>query len=467
MKANPILRSDAYKYTHYNQYPPNTQHVYSYFESRGGKYPEIMFYGLQMILKKHFVGQKIEQWMVNDAADFCKEVFGTDTYFNRAGWQRIIDIHGGKLPLRIKAVPEGSIVPTHNVFMTMENTDPELWWLTNFMETILVQMWYPITVCTESYMIKKSIERWARKTGTHVTPFHFHDFGFRGVSSVESAGIGGSAHLVNFMGTDTMEGIFAAKKYYHARLCGHSVVASEHSTMTSWGGPEYEIEAVENILNQCPDDKIVSIVIDSYDMYNFIKNILGGKLKDRIIKREGRVVARPDSGNPIEVSVKALQGLEEVFGVTTNDLGYKTINHNVGIIYGDGIEYESINHILANVVGHKYSVDNIVFGGGGALLQHPNRDTQKFAFKCSHAIVDGIGRDVYKKPITDSGKNSKAGRLILVELDNKLQTLREDNTEGISPIYDKMQTVFENGELLIETTFDEIRAIAESEFKKI
>ena len=450
--ANFILYSDAYKHSHWRQYPKGTTHIYSYFESRGGKFDSTVFYGLQILLKKYFEGVVIEQWMIEEADEFCKKMFGFD-YFNRKGWQRIVDVHGGRLPIRIKAVPEGTAVPLHNVLMSVENTDPEIPFITNFVETALVQVWYAITVCTNSYNIKKVIGEYAKKAGEQVSPFHLNDFGFRGVSSRESAGIGGSAHLVNFMGTDTLEGIKYAMDYYGADVCGYSVMAAEHSTVTAYT-KEGELNAYTSFLENFPDEALLSIVCDSYDTMNAVDNLFGKVLKDKILARKGKLVVRPDSGYPPQISVDVLRSLWNSFGGTVNDQGYKVLDPHVGVIYGDGIDIESIDRILFNVVDlNGFAPSNIVFGCGSALLQQVNRDTQQFAFKCSAAQINGKWVDIWKDPVTDAGKASKRGRQILLKEDAGYRT---SNNPWESP-QDVMQVVFENGIIRKEYTFDEVR----------
>lgn len=456
-KRNIILTSDYYKSTHHKQYPKDTKIVYSYGESRGGKFPATLFFGLQAFIHEYMEGVIVEQWMIEEADKFLKRGFGFD-YFNREGWQRIIDVHGGKLPIKIRAVQEGTIVPTNNVLFTIENTDEELPWLTNFIETSLLRgIWYPTTVATLSYNIKKSINDFCIKTGCEISPFHLNDFGARGVSSGESAGLGGMAHLINFLGTDTIEGILAAQKYYNADVCGYSVMASEHSTTTIYG-KEYELQAYQHFLDNCPDEATLSVVIDSYDTENAVKNLLGGALKDKILARKGKVVFRPDSGDPVEISLSIVQWLWDIFGGTINEKGYKILDPHVGIIYGDSMNYENISKVLENFANHQFAASNIVFGSGGALIQSVNRDTQKFAIKCSAAKRGDNWIHVFKDPITDHGKRSKKGRLALVRYDNNEYTtvpeeLARDEDNLLIPI-------FENGVLLKKYTFDEVRNTA-------
>ncbi len=451
MDNNILLLTDAYKQTHWMQYPPNTQRIYSYLESRGGKFDETVFFGLQILLKKYLEGNVVTQEKIEEAEVFCKKVFGHE-YFNRKGWEYILDEYRGRLPIEIKSVPEGYIIPTKNVLLTIENTDDEVPFITNFLETLLVQVWYPITVATTSYKIRQLISSYARKSGESISPFHLNDFGFRGVSSVESAGIGGAAHLVCFDGTDTLEGIKYAMKYYNSDVCGGSVMAAEHSTITSYGR-ENERVAYKTIIDRCPNGGVVSLVSDSYDITNAVDNIYGCDLKDYILSRDVKVVIRPDSGNPIEVSRKVMETVWDKFGGELNSKEFKVLNKKIGVIYGDGINYDSIDAILHELVDVNYfAPSNIIFGMGGGLLQQLNRDTQRMAFKCSAAKINGLWRDVYKDPITDVGKRSKRGRLKLVCKDGIYTTLPYDDLGD-----NVLQRVFYNGSICKEYTFDEIK----------
>ncbi len=450
---NIILLTDSYKISHYKQYPPMTSTIYSYFESRGGRFENVVFFGLQYYLKEYLSGQVVTQEGINDAALLYEKHFDNTDLFNRAGWEYILQHHGGRLPVRIKAVPEGSAIPVHNVMMTIENTDPECYWLTNSLETLLVQAWYGCTVATLSREIKRVITQYLEETGDPaLINFKLHDFGFRGVSSVESAGLGGAAHLVNFMGTDTIAALTFIQSYYNTQNCyGYSIPAAEHSTITSWGR-ENEARAYANMLTQYPEG-LVACVSDSYDIYAACDRIWGQELHDAVLARKGTLVVRPDSGKPSEVVLKVMEILGERFGTSTNEKGFKVLHPNVRVIQGDGVDYDSIGEILSVLKEHGWSADNIAFGMGGALLQKLDRDTQKFAFKCSAAVVDGEERDVFKQPITDSGKNSKRGRLKLVRTpEGGFVTLSED-TVGL----DILQTVFENGVVKQEYTFDDVK----------
>lgn len=452
---NIILLTDSYKVTQYPQYPEKTTNVYSYFESRGGMFPETVFFGLQYVLQT-YLSTPVTREMIDEADVFYSQHFGNNTIFNKAGWEYILEKHGGKLPVKIKAVPEGTVVPTSNILMSIENTDPNCYWLTNYLETILSQIWYPTTVATLSREMKKLILKYLDKTGDpSLISFKLHDFGFRGVSSIESAGIGGAAHLVNFMGTDTVAALILANKTYKAGMAGFSIPASEHSTITSWY-QDGEKDAFKNMIEKYGDNPLYACVSDSFDIYRACERYWGTELKDLVLNAKGTLVVRPDSGIPHVVVVRCLDILGEKFGYTINTKGYKVLNPKVRLIQGDGIDYEETRRILVEMERSGWSADNVAFGMGGGLLQKINRDTQRFAFKCSSAIVNGQERDVFKCPVTDGGKTSKKGRLSLVEKNGKLETAK-----GSDKPNDLLVTVYENGEILRTYNFSEIRERAQ------
>jgi nicotinamide phosphoribosyltransferase len=455
---NIILLTDSYKVSHYKQYPPNTKTVYSYFESRGGMFSETVFFGLQYFLKE-YLSTPVTMEMIDEAEELFAMHFGDKTLFNRAGWEYIVAKHGGKLPVRIKAVPEGTVVPTLNALMTVENTDPECFWLTNYLETLLSQVWYPCTVATNSREMKKLILKYLEKTGDpSLISFKLHDFGFRGVSSVETAGLGGAAHLVNFMGTDTVAGLLVARNSYKEQMAGFSIPAAEHSTITSWG-QDYEKEAFRNMIKQYGSGNLYAVVSDSYDIFRACSHIWGKELKAEVEAANGTLVIRPDSGIPNQVVVKCLDLLGEAFGYTINTKGYKVLNPKVRLIQGDGIDLEEVRKILDNMDRNGWSADNVAFGSGGGLLQKFNRDTSKYAFKCSYAKIGNSDVEVFKQPITDAGKVSKKGRLSLINKDGRLVTMKGERPG------DLLVTVYENGEILNETSFANIRERASVQSK--
>ena len=467
---NILTLTDSYKTSHWKQYPKGSTKVYSYLESRGGKFDNTMFYGLQYFIKQYLSGQVVTEEKIQKAKRFWDAHLGSD-HFNEAGWRHILDNHNGHLPVRIKAVPEGTVVKTGNVLVTVENTDPEVPWLTNFLESILLQVWYPITVGTLSREVKKNLINYLKKTTSYkpeeisgVVAFMLHDFGFRGVSSVESSGLGGSSHIVNFMGTDTVSAILFAQEFYNTENpLAFSIPASEHSTITSWGEP-FEVKAMENMLDSYPTG-LVACVSDSFDIIRACRDYWGTALRDKILSRDGRLVIRPDSGDPVQTLKQIFHILWDKFGGTTNDKGFKVLDPHVRVIQGDGVNYESISDICDMMIEEGFSVENIAFGMGGALLQKVDRDTQKFAFKCSSITINGEEAEVRKNPIeinekgerVQSFKKSKAGRLKLVNG----QTIEHSNDEE----GDELVEVFLNGKVMKEWTFEEVRERAQVEIQ--
>lgn len=445
MKTNLLLLADAYKYSHYKLYAPGTTKIYSYLESRGGMFDDTVFYGLQYFLKEYLQGQAFTKQDIDEAEELLNGVFGTKGIFNRANFEYILDQHNGRLPVRIKAVAEGTVVPTHNVLMTIENTDPKCFWLTNFLETPLMQVWYPSTVATLSREIRKVVEQYFSKTADDTAKgaidFVLNDFGFRGVSSVESAGLGGSAHLLSFMGSDTVYASHFAKKYYDAqKVYGMSVPATEHSIMTLLG-PQGEKEVFEHVLNAYPTG-ILSVVSDSYNIFNAVGELWGTQLKDKVLQRKGRLVIRPDSGDPVQTLLKVFGILFDKFGFTVNSKGFRVLPEQIRVIQGDGIDYDSIKSIYEALLNNKISAENLVLGMGGALLQKVNRDTQKFALKCSYAEVNGAKVDVKKSP---------------VELNASGQVVPSFKTSKAGRVGDLLPTVFEDGEIKKNYSFEEVR----------
>lgn len=455
---NNIIDTDSYKSSHWLQYPARTELVHSYLESRGSErdWKHTAFFGLQYILKRYFLAN-----FTQDMVEEAREVISAHGEpFNYEGWTSLIKKHRGRLPLRVRAVAEGSVVPLRNVLMTVENTDPEFFWLTSWFETQLMRIWYPCTVATQSWHIKRDVYRYLTETADDADAeisFKVHDFGARGVSSQETAAIGGAAHLVNFLGTDTMAALLIHRNFYNAPMAGFSIPAAEHSTITSWGR-ENEAEAYRNMLrNFAKPGSLVAVVSDSWNIFEAVEKIWGEQLRQEVVDSGATVVIRPDSGEPVEVVSKVAALLGEKFGTDINSKGYKVLR-NVRIIQGDGVNEQSIRAILERLKSEGFSTSNIAFGIGGALLQKIDRDTLKFAYKCSAIRADGRLIEVYKQPITDSGKNSKRGRLDLILNDaGEYETVKLDDVER-KAANSQMRAVFENGELLIDDNLDAIRA---------
>ncbi len=461
--TNLILMTDSYKLSHFKQYPPGTTRVSSYIEARSNdRYTHTLFFGLQGFLKQYLLDNldhrgRVYHQQIREAEEFSKE---HGLPFNRAGWERIADKHYGLLPIRIEAVKEGSVLPIRTPLVQVVNTDPELPWLTSYVETMLLRaVWYPTTVATRSRSIRRLIRGYLQKSSDSddvdsvILPFRLHDFGARGVSSGESAGIGGAAHLVNFRGSDTIEGILWVRKFYAERMAGNSIPAAEHATITSWGRKR-ESTAYSNLVTQFGGPgTLVAGVSDSYDIEHAVKVIWGQELKEQVLASGGTVVVRPDSG-PLMTPVHVVKWLADAYGTSTNKKGYKVLHPAVRVIQGDGVEFSTINMILHELTREGFSAENIAFGMGGKLLQGLDRDTLGFAMKASAIEIDGQWNDVFKSPAGDPGKASKRGRLAVLE---DGETVRLEELNGRRNL---LEPVWENGKLLREQTFAEIRAEA-------
>lgn len=461
IRKSVLMINDSYKDSHAPQYPEGTEYVSSYIESRGGLYDEVVNVGAQMFVKDYLLDPiTLEDIML------AKEIIESHGEpFNLEGWLYILGAHGGYLPVEIRAAPEGLVINNKNVVLEIVNTDPKCFWLTSYLETPLLRaIWYPSTVASVSFGCRRVIKKWLDMTGDLAgLDFKLHDFGARGVSSNESAMIGGLAHLMTgALGTDTKIALIAARMYYNENMAGFSIPASEHSTMTILGREGEEAQMRRMVERFAGPGKIYACVSDGYDIYNATSNIWGGSLRDLIISSGGTLVVRPDSGDPATVVLKVVKLLDEKFGSYKNDKGFKVLgvkdaNWAVRVIQGDGINQQSIDTICMTLAGHGYSTDNIAFGMGGALLQAINRDTNKWAMKCSAVQINGVWHDVFKDPVTDQGKRSKKGRLSLVKTDSGYETVRTSELNGREDI---LVTIFKNGKLLVDETLAVIRARA-------
>lgn len=444
MTENIILATDAYKLTHHLQYPENITKLYSYGEARiGSFFDTVSWFGMSMILNDYFTTPVTTQ-MIDDAEKVAFETFGTNTYFNRTVWEKVRDL--GYFPVKIKALPEGMVVPVGNALFTIESTEP--WFATslNALEVVLMHVWYPTTIATNSMYIKKGLMPLYEKSGSlENILLAVNDFGLRGATSLESGKRGGAAHLLHFLGSDNL----AASRYFETVYAvpgrALSVWATEHSVATSYGSGKGEFDYVNAQLDRAPDDAILSIVIDSYDALNFVDKVIGSDIiKERIIKRAGRVVLRPDSGDPETIDLAVLEKLADIFGTHLNSKGYRLLNHNVGIIQGDGMKADTIINLYQTLVYNGWSADNLVVGSGGGLLQEGfTRDTQRFAIKASYAETEaGKSIAIQKNPKTDQTKVSKSGLLKVIEKDGQIITVSQDE-----PGHNLLETVYDNGVL--------------------
>lgn len=456
-----ILKTDSYKLaSHWNMFPEGTEGVYSYFESRtGAKYKETVFFGLQYILKKYFEGSVVTEDSIKDAAEICKFHIGDELAFNKQGWEYILNKHGGRLPIVIKAVPEGISVPESNVLFTIENTDPKCFWLPGYLESILTHVFGSCTVATLAKECKKILKQYLELSSDSILGLDFmlHCFGYRSTSSEESAAILGCANLTQFRGTDTVPALITARNYYNADLSNlaFSVPATEHSLTTSYG-PEGESRFIGEIFDKYPKG-IISLVADQYNYYNFISNIIGKSYKETILNRDGITVVRPDSitnvhKTPEDLTLWTIQELWNIFGGVINSKGHKVLNSKLKILWGDGIDINGIEKILKNISCEGFSVESLVFGMGGNYLQKGiNRDLQKFAFKSSAQKRNGVWYDIGKDPL-DQSKKSKKGRLKLAKTSEGFITVPES-----SPLEDQLVEVFRDGKIVKEYNFTEIR----------
>lgn len=453
------FNTDSYKVSMPRQYPPGTEIVYSYIESRGGEFDRVLHAGVQPFLD--YLAQPITREQVMIASKYW-EAHGEP--FPLEGWLYIVEKLDGKIPVRIRSMREGLVIPTRNVLVTIENTNVNVPWITTWIETALLRAtWYMSTVATTSWHIKQLIKEYLEKTGDiNGLAFKLHDFGARGVSSQESAELGGFAHLINFMGTDTFSAVMFAMAHYGADISeiGFSIAASEHSTITSWTR-EMELRVDGPYMNMIEqfagENKIFACVMDSFDILKSVETVSSGEHLELLKKKGGLMVLRPDSDDPIVIIPKLLRILEKNVGSTVNEKGYKVLNH-FRIIWGDGINRLTISSILrvaCDVMG--YSADNFAFGMGGALLQKVDRDTQQYAMKCSAIRVNGEWVEVYKQPAGIVSKASKKGRVTTFKnQDGKYFTGIVEGED--SELLDELHEVFLNGEVVRRWEMSEVRA---------
>lgn len=466
INQNVLLMTDVYKMSHMTFYPEGTNKVYSYLIARSDKkIPFTVFFGLQYYLEE-YLSQKITHKMVDEFLEYREIILGPNPETIIKKMRALADL--GYLPLKIKAVDEGTVMPVKNVLLTMTNTHDDFAWVVGFTESLILKIWNTITVASYSMKLRQLCENYAKLScdnNLHVD-WQVHDFGYRGCSSEETAALSGGAHLINFRGTDTVPAVKFLKETYRATgLIGASVPASEHSVMCAFG-QENELQAFQNMLNQNPTG-IVSIVSDTYNLWNVLQNFTL-VLKDQIESRDGKVVFRPDSGDPKKIIcgdpqatigspeyLGAMRILDQVFGSTKNNKGFKVLNPKVGLIYGDGMYFERFQDILHELFLMGYASSNLVIGVGGLLLQQHSRDDQGFAIKATYCEVNGVPREIVKDPITDPGKKSHKGMLVLTKMFGQYGTcdqcdLDTENTGLLQP-------VFENGIILNRQNLDQIR----------
>jgi nicotinamide phosphoribosyltransferase len=465
---NPILDTDSYKLSHWNQYPADTTYMMSYLESRGGQFAESTLFGLQYLLHEYLSDRyRVGSVEINEAEDFAT---AHGDPFNRAGWEYIRDTYNGAIPVTIRAIPEGTVVPVGNALLTIECHDPKCFWLVSYLETMLSRLWYPSTIAIQSRESKKVLKDFLDRssdTPEADLPYKLHDFGARGVSSLEQSRLGGAAHLLSFMGSDTLEGTRFANHYYDCDMSSFSIPAAEHSTVSSWGR-EHEKDFYRHFVKTYLTDrqlppgvpKLAACVSDTYNVFEAVKFWCSPEMRQILKDSGGTLVIRPDSGDPVETLSKIFILLGELLQdeITLNSKKHWVLPSYLRVIQGDGINLDMMKKILhrvVNVLG--WSATNIAFGSGGGLLQQVNRDTQKFAFKCCAIKRDGKVVEVFKDPITDQGKRSKSGRLDLVKRDGVYETVKIPDSLSRHPD-SVLETVFHNGNILFHNTLAECRA---------
>jgi nicotinamide phosphoribosyltransferase len=453
------LDSDSYKLGHFNMNPAGAQYMCSYGEARSDeRWQYSMFIGPQAWCMEL---RPLTRDDVEEARELAIPHCGV---FNYDGWMRIVNEFGGVLPIRIDALPEGMVVPNRTALYQVRNTRPGFGWVTQYVETPLLRaVWYPSSVATLSWHVKQDIREFLEATCDNPEQelmFRLHDFGARGASSRETAALGGMAHLVNFNGSDTLPGVLAARKYYGEQLAAYNIPAMEHSTVCAWGR-DGEEQAYANAIDKflTGPGTMLSIPPDAYDLHNAIDVIIGQNLRQKILASGGRLVVRPDSGDPVSEVMFAIRSLANRFGYTTNKKGYAVLHPSVRIIQGDGVNETSIHSIMEALKLNGFSIENVAFGMGGGLLQSVTRDTLGYAQK-ANAVSSGhegwIG--INKAPVTSRQKVSKKGVQMVVEDDNgRILTVPEGTYD---PSRNLLQPLWEEGKLLRKQSFAEVRALS-------
>ncbi|KIC94234.1 nicotinate phosphoribosyltransferase [Flavihumibacter solisilvae] len=479
MKVNPFLLTDYYKVGHVFQYPDKTELVYSNLTPRKSRLQDIdemVFFGLQYFIKEYLVSyfneEIFQQPKEKVMADYKRRIVSS-LGAHLPSYEHLAALHDlGYLPVEIKALPEGSRVPMRVPCLTIVNTISEFYWLTNFLETLLsAVIWQPSTSATIAYTYRKLLNKYACETGMPMdfVQWQGHDFSFRGMSSLETSVLSGMGHLLSFTGTDTIPAIDALEQYYNANadleLIGGSVAATEHSVMCS-GSKDGELETFKRLITQVYPTGIVSIVSDTWDLWKVCTEYLPA-LKEIITNRNGKVVIRPDSGDPVKIICGDPDGnteaerrgvielLWDVFGGTVTDKGFKLLDPHIGAIYGDSINIERATLICERLKAKGFA-SQVVFGIGSYTYQYNTRDTFGTAMKATYVVVDGEGREIFKDPVTDDGTKRSATGLLQVKRENGSYVLI-DRVSWEEEKQGELRTVFKDGKLVRECSLRDIR----------
>lgn len=485
MRVNPLFLTDYYKTTHHMMTPDKTELIYSNLTPRGSRIKDVdhmVFFGLQYFIKEYLIEKfnkdffSIPEWMImNEYKRLMDNTIGKDSI----SYNHVQELHQlGHLPIKIKALPEGSKVPMRVPCLTIYNTHPNFAWLTNYLESIMSNiLWFPCASATISLLYKNICNKYSNETCDNFdhVQFQCHNFSFRGQSSLESAITNGAAHLTSFVGTDTIPAISFIEEYYNSlitdELIGCSVPASEHSVTTLGASYNNEWHVFDNLMTKIFPNGILSLVADSYDYWKVLTDYLPSR-KNQILSRDGKIVVRPDSSpkTPLEIICGdpesnneaerkgSIQLLWETFGGTINNKGYKVLDPHIGIIYGEAIQPELFDNILKTLKLNGFASSNLVVGiGSYSFVGSVTRDSFGTAIKCTSGKIDGIDYEVFKDPKTDTGTKKSAKGLLRVERDSNNSYVMYDQQTWQQESQGELRTVFENGKLLIDDTFSNIR----------
>lgn len=462
LSYNPILDTDSYKLAHFLGYPPGTEHVYSYIESRGGP-TDVVFFGLQKLLFER-ISQPIAGEHIEEAEDF---VARHGLPFNKAGWEHILNKHGGYLPLEIKAVPEGLLVPSSNALMTIENLDPVVPWLTSYEETLgLRDIWFASSVASRLFFMRRKLKSlFEMASDNDVSPFSILDFMSRGVPGYDASIIGGMAYLTCFQGSDQPAAVRAANYYYMDPMAGFSVPATEHSIMCAYGRSEEEERAAFHHLVDvmAQPGGIISVVSDTWSIFRAVTLWCEPEMVAKVKAKNLTLVIRPDSGDPAMVLPAILPAIVQAYGGQQNSKGYLVLS-NVKVLWGDGIDENTFTRPFLEALKLKIAPDSIMVGSGGGLATvNMTRDLHKWAMKASEMVINGQRVPIMKDPITDPGKASKSGRFALIKNDaGKFETISAARSDVDQA--DLMETRYRgDGEVIDPTTMAQIRERIEAQ----
>lgn len=458
--------TDSYKFGHSEMFNPGMEHLSSYGGTRSDEvFTKSLFLGPQMYLKEL---KPLTMADVEEAHDLAMEHCGV---FPLRWMKRIVEVHGGWAPVKVQALPEGTVVPNHNACYQVVDKDPEMAGIGQYMESALLRaVWYPTTVATVSWHMKQDLRKWLNKTCDEPEEqllFRLHDFGARGASSRESAAIGGVGHLVNFRGTDTFPALLGARRWYGERCAGFNIPAMEHATICSWGRDGEEAALRNGIEKYMGPGRMFSALVDTYDTDNCVDNIIGRNLKSLILSKGGTLVLRPDSGDPVSVCLRIIKSLANSFGYAVNKKGFMVLNPAVRVIYGDSINRVTMNSILTALYINGFSAENVTFGMGGGLLQDVLRDDLGWAQKGSAIRDSSVSSDwigIQKDPATARQKRSLKGRLMVVQDAGVIKTV----VEGTYPAERNLfQDVWDTGNLLRDQPFSDVRERSEIDCKTL